>query len=286
MRAWLVVAALTLSGCVLDDLDLEGRPCPCSDGYQCVDAGGEGVCASEADSGTGPDAGAGDASRRDGGTACAGTDLLFCDGFEDSNDEGKVVLPWLSAFETNGSTEVVAEPVRTGGGALSAETTAAGGQAAPLGMWGAAVSAGDLWARAWLRAPGGQAVSGVVPLSVGDSIEGGFVHGWLGSDDRLALVVGNEIPPTVSLAATTYPRDEWFCLRLHVVVSNAANSAELFIGDGDTPAARLSDLDTRPGGDFSTVLVGVAHAQPDQGPVQLFVDDVVVDTEPVSCAAP
>lgn len=57
------LALALLSGCVLAPLDLEGRRCPCAEGFQCVDAGGVGVCLSRI-----PDAGADAQPPRDGGT--------------------------------------------------------------------------------------------------------------------------------------------------------------------------------------------------------------------------
>jgi len=284
MRSWLVVVALVgLAGCVLDDLDLEGRPCPCTDGYQCVDAGSGGVCQAARDGEAPADAGT-DASTSDGAVpTCEPTSFRFEDGFEEGLIEA---AGWVASFETNGSVDTVADPRHTGSASLQAEITAAGGTATPIGVWSDSVSSGDIWARAWLYVPASTSVSGIVPLSVGD-MTNGYLHAWLGSENRLALVVGDEIPPTVSLASETYPVDEWFCLRLHAVVSDADGSAELFLGDGPEPIAPLGPMeDTRPDGDYSTVLAGIAHAQPEQGPAEIFVDDILVADAPIPCACP
>jgi len=68
MRLWLLSAALVLfaSGCLVQDVDLEGKACstthPCEEGYQCV----AGKCLSP-DHVPAADCGAPDAGAHDGG---------------------------------------------------------------------------------------------------------------------------------------------------------------------------------------------------------------------------
>lgn len=76
--AWIAGLALGTAGCVLAPVDLTGRPCPCAQGWSCV----EGVCRPEGsageDAGTPRDAGA-DAARDGGPVDAAQLDASAAD---------------------------------------------------------------------------------------------------------------------------------------------------------------------------------------------------------------
>lgn len=276
------------SGCVLGEVDHTGQPCPCASGWTCTDAG---ICV-QGDAGSVtrdaaiPDAPRPDVPRVDAGTACA-DGRLFCDGFEDGPAwVGISGQPWRYAPTAGdgASVNAVDTMFHRGSWSLLAEKTAtAGGQAAGVAQSLGGVADGDLWARAWIRIPATE-MDGVIPLSLGNGVTG-WVHALLGPETSLILVVGatgTALQTFPADASRMYPFDEWFCLRLRVTVSDTVGSAQLFLGD-EAIAATTGAVDTRPVGDFESVIVGIGFALDAQGPLQVYVDDVVVDTDEVFC---
>lgn len=287
MRAFLVVVGLAgaAAGCVLDDLDYEGRPCPCADGWHCDERGGPpGVCVRDAADAATADAPGSDVSVRDGGPDGGGCPAgeLFCDGFEDG-DRFVTQGPWelTAGPPTRGELAATMDETQAGAWSLRARTLVDGGQAAVLSQQLGGLTEGELWARAWLYVPSGQDIQAVIPLSVGNALTG-WVHLLLGPDGTPVLVVGAQPDPIDSYPApTTYPLDAWFCARLQVTIGEA-ESAVLHLGD--TPAvSSASGIDTLPAGGYTSIIAGIGFSLPAQPPMELYVDDVVVDTREVGC---
>lgn len=127
---------------------------------------------------------------------------------------------------------------------------------------------------------------------------------WLDSStvvtDQLSiLVVGNAVDPYPSsnvllvpgqihsnvdgisvIAPYEFPRDRWTCLVMHLTVG--ANGALDILVDGARALSRFN-FDTRVAGGYTNVDVGVHYATPGQAESHFWVDEVVVDSQPVAC---
>ena len=77
------------------------------------------------------------------------------------------------------------------------------------------------------------------------------------------------------------PRDRWVCVQLAITVDPSVGVVKLSLDGSNHMTA---STDTLVGVDgYSAVDFGVHYATPAQGPVVLWVDDVVIDTVPVGC---
>lgn len=139
-------------------------------------------------------------------------------------------------------------------------------------------------------------------VAVGDIYIRGYY--WIESStvvtDQLSIMVtGNADPPYPSAnvmlvpggmhsnvdgenvsAAFEFPRDRWTCLLMHLVVG-ANGSLEVFVDA--TRVLSRTGFDTRVAGGYTNVDEGVHYATPAQAPAHFYVDEVVVDTSPVTC---
>ena len=67
---------------------------------------------------------------------------------------------------------------------------------------------------------------------------------------------------------------------MHIVVG--ANGSFEVVVDGSTAISR-TNFDTRVAGGYTNVDVGVHYATPSQAASHFWVDEVVIDTSPVTC---
>jgi len=76
------------------------------------------------------------------------------------------------------------------------------------------------------------------------------------------------------------PRDRWFCLQVHIAIGNVG-AVELTI-DGRAPLV-TGATDTRAGNSSYSNLEAGVTASAGQGPVVMWIDEVVADRSPVAC---
>jgi hypothetical protein len=102
------------------------------------------------------------------------------------------------------------------------------------------------------------------------------------AEDRVQLAV-TPVPLWVDSAPRQAPRDRWACVELAVLLDRqgGAGFAELFI-DGVSRLRTPTGTTTLPQGGFEEVAFGV-QVRNATGAVELFFDDVVVDTRPIGC---
>jgi hypothetical protein len=81
----------------------------------------------------------------------------------------------------------------------------------------------------------------------------------------------------------TIPRDRWFCLRLRLEVSDDSGVLELFTDDA--LALRVAAFDTLPASGISELRAGIDWSSEQSEPFEIFIDDLVLDTSEVACAA-
>jgi len=318
------VVGVALTGCVLEDVDLEGRACPCGQGWVCDEPRAECVRAPRdtgppdagpgdagpmeggiADAGpldggagdAGPmDGGTGDAASSDGGTGDAGgadagppdagpdetacddahAGALFCDGFESPG-----LIAWDRTMESSGTVTRSTTRSHRGVASLHAATTARSGKASLSSGLGVMATSGELWLRAWVYLPGGYPLDTVSVLWIGENdppYAGVSLQATAGEEPH--FWVGPEGSPVGSVTLTL-PRDRWFCFEGHVVVSDTAGEAEMFV-DGVRAGGRTG-WDTLPGGGFSHVTTGIEWTSTGQRSAEVRVDEVVVDDAPIGC---
>jgi len=86
---------------------------------------------------------------------------------------------------------------------------------------------------------------------------------------------------TMPRTMSPFPRDQWTCVEVHIHIDASAGICEVFV-DG-VVAAQSPMVNTLPAMGYTTLDVGVLSAEPAQGPVEIFVDDVVTGITRVGC---
>ncbi len=305
------------SGCVLGDVELEGRPCPCAAGWICDDAqnvcvrsdgrdggtrdgglrdgglrdGGPSDGAADADpfedAGTERDAGP-DARADDGGTEDAGTDAGTDAGpppnvlFEEDFERGDFTR-WSYRNETNGTVTNVndAEAAHAGARYLRARSTSAGGSGALGYRMGAEYSSGDLWVRTYVRVPSTSNLDRGATFAVfGISMPPWDSASFQIEPDAVSTYVSTT--PRYTEGTESLDRDRWHCVVGHIVVGDApAGSIDVFV-DG-VAAVRSLGLDTLSIEGWSVLEIGVSYTAPEQPPTEIWIDDVTLATTPLGC---
>lgn len=212
-----------------------------------------------------------------GDTGCTGAlaSALICDGFE--TDPG----PWSGRTEHLGT--VVADGVEAfrGTRGLHAQLTASGGQAAREAEGLGPFTSGDLWMRVSLYIPTAAVVSDFTWFSIGEVAPpyAGISLG-MGGDGHIGSYssISNSY---VSNDGLTMTRDHWTCLELHVLVSDTAGAIEVY-REGMLGAS-TTGIDTRPGAGFTRWAVGVDYADPTQGPIEVWLDEVALSRSRLAC---
>lgn len=265
------------------------------------DAGGN--AGTSADSGTREDAGDGDDSGaevepptdagtdggtapRDAGAADGGEIIVsplcperpgvaFCDGFEDPD-----LARWDYTVLNNGTLTRTTARVRSGTASLLATTgPPAEGTVA---RWATKVLAnqrsGDAWLRFYNWVPGALVVTRHFSVGVMSELTvpyTGFALRILPA--RVEIGSGNDAFP----GTVTFPRDRWVCVELHVSIDPGVGVYEAYL-DGALVASS-PPMNTLPADGYTVAEVGVHYADPDQGPVEVYVDDVVVANTRIGC---
>ncbi len=307
MRAWdtvsgfigVVCAAVVIgSGCVPQEVDLEGRACPCGPGWSCVSevcVEGEVDASAAVDLGEGDDGGARDLGGRDagsdgGGPIDAGSDLgvdapmpalcatasaIFCDDFE------RGLSDWSETTLGSGGTITVDSTRRLNGEqSLHAVSGEPAGRAGLIKAF-AGVSTGTVYARSWLYVPSdsehalitfmmlSEEVGGVYPLAAFQVTGGGLGRVYMGTPlDRYAT------------GSAPYARDQWLCTTLEVDLNETTTTVRATIG-GATAADET--FDQRLFGEIEFLDVGLQYTGVTSPSAEIFMDDVEVGLEPLPC---
>jgi hypothetical protein len=222
-----------------------------------------------------------DAAAADGGPAVVHplcperAGMLFCDGFEDPE-----FSRWKYTISHNGAVTRSTEHTRSGTTSLLATT----GPPAQLteARWATDVLAkqksGDAWMRFYNWVPSEVVVT--QHFSVGVMSESAVPYDGFELRILPTLVdinASNRIyPGTVS-----FPRDRWVCVEMHVKIDASAGEYEAYL-DGAL-AVRSPPVNTLPADGFTAAEVGIHYAGPSQGPVEVYVDDVVVGRSRIPC---
>lgn len=319
MRASRVALAVLLAGCTVDALDLEGRQCPCIDGWDCdetrnvcvrageaPDAGagrdagpgvdsGPGMDAGDVDAGPGDldaggvDAGPGmDAGGVDAGTDAGGAPPSLCDSthsgreFCDGFDSGDLSAWTFSNINGSGSITPVTSPVYRGSHAMR--------YFSPMGSVFSYTQRNvyssrqptDVWHRAYYY------LESAHPPNL-------EFHAIADTSFRQEVIAALWDTSTGNWHAHTYmgdvnhdfayevPLDRWFCVEMHLHVDETAGGVEVFIDD--TLVQRDLSVSSLPddGNVVGTAVIGVRFKESTTADQVIYVDEVVVDESRIGC---
>ena len=243
-----------------------------------------------ADSGT-SDSGSADSGAPNSGTGDPGTtdavnpvwtedcpglpNVLFCDDFEDG------LAKWDYAVHTRGSTAVTTDYKRAGSYAMRASTSASTASVRSQARRSVKAlghrKAGNLWARYYYYLP--SSVTLTQKFSTGVISE--YEDPWLGFSVLIFPDgIGLESGGNSRKISTTFPRDQWVCVEMHVQVASSG-TFEFFMNGA--PVISLSGLNTIPAQGYTLFEVGVHYANLNQGPITTYTDDVMLGTSRLGC---
>lgn len=201
-------------------------------------------------------------------------DALFCSGFE-TGDLSDWSIPGF------GDTPVIIENAAAGSYAAKVETPGNGS----AGFVDAQVNfiangGGKFYGRAYYYLPSEVDVSHFEPLEAFPSPAEQVFAILILDDERVSLWVNSA--DEVVTGDVTFPRDRWFCLRFAAELSNPG-SVQLWVDDALSVDA-TGDF-AASGVEFMSMPARYTHDQApyEQGPVEIWFDEVVFDDEPVGC---
>lgn len=230
------------------------------------------------------DAGAdGDA---DAGThACTDAGVIFCEDFEQpltavwntSGSGGPGVRDTTRSHSGTTSLHLATNAINNVGGSYSvgiAETQTFANTALATGFY----------ARAWIYVPSTSTfANGMAFFGVQQA-----VSPWQGTD--VQITTANKVSLVnytgsggYAETTTALVRDVWDCVEWHMVYGLTNGSVTLWISG--TPAASLSNVSTQPSPPYGSLFVEAAFYQVSvaQPAVEIWVDDVIVDSQPIGC---
>jgi hypothetical protein len=238
------------------------------------------------------DSGAPDAGPVDSGTPDSGTTdpvdpiwtedcpnvpgVIFCDDFE--GGLGK----WDYTVHTRGSTAVSTDYKHGASYSFRASTSASTATSQSQARRGVKAfghrKSGDLWARYFYYLP--SSVSVTQKFSTGVISE--YEQPWLGFS---VLVfpdgIGIESLGTSRKVNTSFPRNQWVCIEMHVLIDPSAGAFEFFMNGSKITS--LIAMDTLPDQGYTSFEVGVHYADFYQGAITAYTDDVKLGTSRLGC---
>lgn len=201
---------------------------------------------------------------------------LLCDGFEATG-----MGPWDYQIVMDGTaTRTTTRPYR---GTASLEIQSDSANAYKAARWGknalfAAPPESDLYMRAYYFITSDTTITDQASILI--VLNGGPPY----PGANVLLVPGHlDLNVSASVTPITFdpPRDRWVCIELHVHVDATAGFGELSV-DG-APVVQSQAGDTTVAGGYTNLDVGLHYATPPQGPVHMWIDDVVADVAPIGC---
>jgi hypothetical protein len=205
------------------------------------------------------------------------SDAVFCDGFEDP-----ALSRWSYTVLMNGTVVRTSKPVRTGTASLRATTGAASGSTNNAARYGARAFAhqksGDIWLRYYYYIAKSVAVKPFFSSGVVAEIEPPFFgFSMIILPDRVEIEAsGTRYPGTMA-----FPRDRWTCVELHVQIDATSGVFEGYLDS--KLVAHSPATNTLPENGYTSADVGIHYTDAAQGPVEVYVDDVVAALTRVGC---
>lgn len=208
----------------------------------------------------------------------AHADAIFCSGFEspDLSDWSRVLVEGSARVEQAG------DRIREGKGALHAWSSGESSSAVVAQDF-PPVNDGDLFLRAFLYVPAGLTTKTMNILFLGDVATPDPFKGIDVNleDGMFSTYVPENDPQRFTSTALAIPRDEWFCLQVHVKVAPAGGAVTILV-DGAT-ALDQQGMDTLPEGGIHLLRVGIDWSSLQSEPFDFYVDGLVLSTTTVDC---
>lgn len=205
-------------------------------------------------------------------TACdESPGVYFCDGFE--------TLDFAAWPSQEGDVERSTDFAYRGAGALRVTTTEDSMSAfvstdALLGV------SGHLYIRLYVLVPEEAEIAGdgfnLFYAGVPPTDQGIYV-GLTGGD---GVIVGGDGVSTTS-GSNAFPRGRWTCIEGHVLMTTLTGLYEVWVDGVDGENIEL--VDTAPDDGLQLFNVGLPLLKSGQGPVQLYIDEVVASSERIGC---
>lgn len=199
-------------------------------------------------------------------------------------------------LETTGSVEVavdteqgatfgrVQEPVHTGEFAARFTTVAEQSWSAFVYRFDDPIVSDAVYVRMYLFVPSGSVTGRLNFLAIENEDSFNIDVNLLGADsgDVVFEVYNHSSRAGVSTADVTVPFDRWFCLQTAVVLSETAGQVLVSV-DGREVLRTPNPENTLPSGGISKVGVGAFWTEAGQSDSELFVDDIAIGQDVVSC---
>jgi hypothetical protein len=204
---------------------------------------------------------------------------LVCSGFETAQlgDE------WPETHIENAA-EVTRSSLRAHSGAASlrAQSRDADSVAVVVARF-APQRSGTLYLRAHLYVPDQQPTETMNVFFVGarpDPDLEPFVGMDLNLEQGALQLFSPQAEPRRQTGSYRIPRDRWFCLRAEIQIGDRA---EVSVFADDQLALRATQVDSAPPEGVSMLRAGVDWSSEQQANFELFIDDLALDTQPVTC---
>jgi hypothetical protein len=207
-------------------------------------------------------------------------DAIFCSGFErpDLSDWTQVLV------DGDAHVEQTVERVHGGNGALHAGSTGEKSSAVVAKEF-TPLKDGDLYLRAFLYVPGGLPTKTMNIFFIGDFATPDPFKGvdFNLEDGAFSTYVPQDNPQRFTSTTLTIPRDEWFCLQVHMAVSAKEGKVTIDV-DGDS-ALEEQGMNTRPDAGIHLLRAGIDWSSLQTEPFDFYVDDLVLSTSSVDCGS-
>jgi hypothetical protein len=214
-------------------------------------------------------------------TCDAYADAVFCSGFERPD-----LSDWTHVIVDGGNAHVEQTTERThqGKGALHAGSTGAKSTAVVAKEF-AKVLDGDLYLRAYLYVPGGLETKTMNIFFMGDFASPDPFKGvdFNLEDGAFSTYVPQDNPQRFTSATLTIPRDRWFCLQVHMVVS--AKEGQVTIDADGQSALAEQGMNTRPDAGIHLLRIGIDWSSGQTTPFDYYVDDLVLSRSSIDCGS-
>jgi hypothetical protein len=142
---------------------------------------------------------------------------------------------------------------------------------------------GELYLRAYLYVDASYPSDTINIFSLGSSpTPDPFTGIDVNLKDGALQVFSPQADPVRQTGTLLIPRNRWFCLRARIAVSDTEGEVELFADDA--LALHATQIDTLPDEGVLQLRAGIDWSSEQAAFFELFLDDLVLDRQPVPCA--
>jgi hypothetical protein len=208
-------------------------------------------------------------------------DAIFCSGFErpDLSDWTRTIVV------DDAHVEQTEKRSYEGRGALHASSEGQQSSAVVAEEFDP-VTKGDLYLRAHLYVPDGLPTKTMNIFFIGDFATPDPFKGvdFNLEDGALSTYVPQDSPDRFTSTTLTIPRDRWFCMQVHMTVSEKEGTLTIDV-DGERGLDQQG-MNTKPAAGIHLLRAGIDWSSLQTDPFDYFIDDLVLATTAVDCEDP